>query len=345
MRRLHPIYAWPLLLRTAAAVAQPGLLNVTWPAAQYSWIAVEADLPDTDSSRVRFASDSASGIFCRGRTHPSEVHRVLFPAEGGRLEFATGDGNGSTADLDSDSDWDWAVNVSFDEWIFDLHWTGLQHDPFVVARVDSDWRWNEAERSNGSICSAGLRAVDEVRATADENGRAYQVPRERLLGAQATLAVEMVGRSRRHGGSARVGDESNVPRVLRQCTYIRFVDDSDVKDTGPCGISIPSPMTLPIQSILERSDITHTASFATWITLSIVLGVASLLCLTIYLFRKRRRNRQPTEAADGPVPVYDARAVRLAQTQKLGVAPDYATATMTAKGDGSLPSYEVATGK
>ncbi|KAG5947761.1 hypothetical protein E4U53_006386 [Claviceps sorghi] len=338
----RPLHRWALLLigpRTTAAVALQELLHATWPAARHSWIAVEAGFSDTEPSRGGIASESASesapGSFCRGRTRPLEADRVLFPVEGGRLEFATRDVNGSTAD------WDWSVHVSFDEWI-GLRLDGLETEtPSFVARLDSDWRWNGGKRSNGSVCSADLPAVHEVSATADEKRRAFGVPRDRLLGVEATLAVETIRRFHRHDGSARASGEPNVVSVLRQCTYIRFVDGSDVKDTGPCGIGISTLTSSQMKPVPARENGTHAAGFAAWLTLTIVLGV-TLLCLIINIFRKRTRDRRKTESGDGPV--YNARAARLAQTKELVSGPNYATATATATASGgSPPSYEAAT--
>ncbi|KAG5923650.1 hypothetical protein E4U42_004896 [Claviceps africana] len=328
----RPLHRWTLLLiasRATAAVALQELLHVTWPAARHSWI-VESNFSDTESSRGGFASESASGSFCRGRTQPSEADRVLFPVEGARLEFAAREVNGSTAD------WDWSVNVSFDEWI-GLRLDGLKTEmPSFVARVDKDWRWNTVKRSDGSVCSADLRSLHEVRAMADEHRRTFEVPRDRLLGAEATLAVETIRR-----GLARADGDSNVVSVLRQCTYIRFVDRSDIQNIGPCGIGPSSLTPSSPQPVPIRENSTHAAGFAAWITLIIVLGV-TLLCLAIHIFRKRRRDRQNMESADGPV--YNARAARLAQTKQLASAPNHAmAAAAAAASEDSPPSYEVAT--
>ncbi|KAG6001663.1 hypothetical protein E4U54_001024 [Claviceps lovelessii] len=343
MRHLYSLHIWALLFigsRTTATVPMQELLNTTWPAAHHSWV---AGFPDTEPSRVQFTVDSKYGTFCRGKTHPPDEDRVPFPAEGGRLEFATKEAGGSTGDGDSD----WSVNVSFDEW-HALGWNGLQTvQPPVVTRVNRNWRWDEGRRSNDSVCSAGLRIVDEIQSAVNAHHRAYRVPRTRLLGTQATLAIEIVRRPhRRHGASARAraSSESNVASVLRQCTYIRFVDESDVKDSGPCGISMPSHVLSPIQSIFERGDGTRTTGYAVWVTLVIVLGVVSLLSLAICLFQKRSRDRRKMKGPDGTI--HDVRTARLAQTQKIVAAPGYATAAMkNATDDGSLLSYEVATEK
>ncbi|KAG6009068.1 hypothetical protein E4U21_003400, partial [Claviceps maximensis] len=216
MRRLRLLYTVTLLLigfRTAAADAADlaqELLHATWPAARYSWIVPETTLPDAESAQVRLAAGSAPGTFCRGRAWPPGADRVLFPVEGGRLEFAVGGGNGSIAD------WDWDVDVWFDGWARS-GWSGVQKEKlFVVVRADSDWRWNGGRRSDDSVCSAGLRLVYEVQAVADGKRRAYRVPRERLFGAEATLAVEVVRRFRRRAGSAPSDDGTDVASVLRQ---------------------------------------------------------------------------------------------------------------------------------
>lgn len=122
------------------------------------------------------------------------------------------------------------------------------------------------------------------------------------------------------------------------------MDESDVKDSGPCGISMPSHVLSPIQSIFERGDGTRTTGYAVWVTLVIVLGVVSLLSLAICLFQKRSRDRRKMKGPDGTI--HDVRTARLAQTQKIVAAPGYATAAMkNATDDGSLLSYEVATEK
>lgn len=161
-----------------------------------------------------------------------------FPAEGGRLEFATKEAGGSTGDGDSD----WSVNVSFDEW-HALGWNGLQTvQPPVVTRVNRNWRWDEGRRSNDSVCSAGLRIVDEIQSAVNAHHRAYRVPRTRLLGTQATLAIEIVRRPhRRHGASARAraSSESNVASVLRQVRRIL------------------SPTQNPTPSLFPSSFLTH----------------------------------------------------------------------------------------
>ncbi|KAK2597463.1 hypothetical protein QQS21_005933 [Conoideocrella luteorostrata] len=293
-------------------------LNVTWPPAHYSWVAVKNGFTNK-SAQMQFQNESTSGNFCRDRSLPPGVERVPFPLEGGRLEFKDGL-IGKTP-----TEYNWTVNVLFDSLRSQI-FHGLQDsNQIAFARPSDDWRWKDPGHPGQSYCSNGLRAIENVTVGSDPVSidRGYALTPNNLIGMEGTLASETI----RHGRGP--GSEENITTVIRQCTFIRFTPVIEVKDPGPCGISIPSPVYVltPVPSTDPdpgAHDDNSGTSFAVLVTLAAVFGVAIVVTL-IAIFLQRRRKLREKQNLTGR-PVFDARAARLAKQQKESVLEsDYGT--------------------
>ncbi|TWU79138.1 hypothetical protein ED733_008821 [Metarhizium rileyi] len=326
MRSLMPprrIIILLIALRNRNVAASPDYMNSLWPPAHYLWVAPSNAVMD-QTAQEQLGNTNSSDFFCRDREPPQGAERMPFPIAGGALQFHL---------VESDSA-KWTVNVVFD------NFQSLVKNQSGISRPESSWIWNNSLLGDGSYCSSGLGIIREVLLDRNNStGTAKQKIAELSLhGLNATLGVEMV----RHRSNLD-GHDTNIVTVLRQCTFIRFTSNDDLKSVGPCGINLSS-LTPTVASISsseadDRSSEDFHHHFELWMTFVIVFGVAVLVAAVAFLLLQRKRRRHTNAAEDQEAPVYDAAAARMRQQQPFESAPDYTAAN----GGVSLPTYDEAT--